>query len=163
MAELAVAVCRHYPELNADLVLLGVLFHDLGKIAEIGPMPVNEYTTEGRLVGHVVIGRDLLRERCAAIEGFPEDLRIHLEHLILSHQGLLEYGSPVEPMTGEALLLHAIDNLDAKLAQIRQAALEGSGFQFLRGFGRYVFLGPDDDDTDAENESSESPEQLELT
>jgi len=163
MAELALALCHHYSELDADLVLLGVLFHDLGKIHEIGPMPVNDYTTEGRLVGHVVIGRDLLRERCAAIEDFPEAVRIHLEHLVLSHQGLREYGSPVEPMTGEALLLHTIDNLDAKLAQLRQAALEGSGFQFLRGFGRYILVGDREPEGEDSGESPDSPEQLELS
>ena len=163
MAELATHVCQHYPEIRSELVLVGILFHDLGKLVEIGRMPNNEYTTEGRLVGHVVIGRDLLRDRCTAIESFPADLKLHLEHLILSHQGLLEYGSPVEPMTAEAIVLHTIDNLDAKLAQLRQAAREGSGFQFLRGFGRYVYLSPPADDSEPGDEpESDGPEQLEL-
>jgi 3'-5' exoribonuclease len=160
MAELARVVCRHSEEVRTDLVLLGVLFHDLGKIIEIGAMPVNEYTAAGRLVGHVVIGRDLLRERCAAIEDFPDDVQLHLEHLILSHQGLLEYGSPVEPMTAEAIVLHTIDNLDAKLAQLREASREGSGFQFMRGLGRFVYLSPESADSD---EDGGDPEQLELT
>jgi 3'-5' exoribonuclease len=159
MAELAQLVCRHYEEVRTDLVLLGVLFHDLGKIIEIGAMPVNEYTPAGRLVGHVVIGRDLLRERCTEIEGFPDEVRLHLEHLILSHQGLLEYGSPVEPMTAEAIVLHTIDNLDAKLAQLREAAREGSGFQFMRGLGRFVYLSPENGGSD----DDDGPEQLELT
>ena len=141
MAELALRVCHHYPELDRDLVLLGVLFHDLGKIRELGAMPANDYTREGRLVGHVVIGRDLLRESCQTIDDFPADLQLELEHLVLSHQGQLEFGSPVEPMTAEALVLHFIDNLDAKLAQLRQARKRGSGFQFLRGFGRYIWVG----------------------
>lgn len=159
MAELASKVCGHYPEVRSDLVLLGVLFHDLGKLVEIGRMPANEYTREGRLVGHVVIGRDLLLERCAAIKEFPDDLRLHLEHLILSHQGLLEYGSPVEPMTAEAIVLHTIDNLDAKLAQLRQASREGTGFQFLRGFGRYIYLGetPPESESDDETETDQLP------
>ena len=164
MAELAALVCRHYPEVDTDLVLTGVLFHDLGKLIEIGRMPQNEYTLEGRLVGHVVIGRDLLLERCSAIQDFPGELRTQLEHLILSHQGLLEYGSPVEPMTAEAIVLHTIDNLDAKLAQLRQAAREGSGFQFLRGLGRYVYLGDarvGGDDSDQDPESVQQ-QQLEL-
>ncbi len=75
MAELAVRVCEHYGDVDRDLVVLGVLFHDLGKLRELGAMPANDYTLEGRLIGHVVIGRDLLRDRCAAIEGFPDDLR----------------------------------------------------------------------------------------
>jgi 3'-5' exoribonuclease len=70
MAELAVRICGHYRQIDRDLVLLGVLFHDLGKLEELGAMPANDYTLEGRLVGHVIIGRDLLLERCAAIDGF---------------------------------------------------------------------------------------------
>lgn len=141
MAELALQVCRHYQDLDRELILVGVLFHDLGKTRELGAMPVNDYTLEGRLVGHVVIGRDLLRERCAAIDGFPTELQLLLEHLILSHQGQLDYGSPVVPMTPEAFVLHFIDDLDSKLAQLRQARDSGSEFPFLRPLGRYIYLG----------------------
>lgn len=141
MAELASKVCDHYREIDRDLVLVGVLFHDLGKLLELGAMPANDYTPVGRLVGHVVLGRDLLRERCAAIEGFPQDLQLHLEHLILSHQGRKEYGSPVEPMTAEALVLHFIDDLDSKLNQLSVAKEKGEAVQFMRGLGRYMYLG----------------------
>ncbi len=142
MAELALLVCRHYRELDRDLMLLGVLFHDLGKLRELGAMPANDYTLEGRLVGHVVIGRDLLIERCAAIEGFPDDLRLLLEHMILSHQGKKEFASPVEPMTPEALALHFVDDLDSKINQLRASreAATPNGMQFHRGLGRYVYL-----------------------
>lgn len=140
MAELSLAVGRHYPTLDADILLLGVLFHDLGKLQELGAMPVNDYTHAGRLVGHIVMGRDLLRQRCAAIDGFPEDVQLHLEHLILSHHGELEFGSPVLPMTPEAVALAFIDNLDSKLAQLRQAARLGGGMQYLRSLGRFVML-----------------------
>ena len=143
MAELALAVCRHYRDLDRDLVLIGVLFHDLGKLRELGAMPVNDYTVEGRLVGHVVIGRDLLLERCAAIEGFPADLRLELEHLVLSHQGKKEFSSPVEPMTPEALVLHFVDDLDSKLNQLAAARdAKTLGIVFHRGLGRYVYLRP---------------------
>ncbi|MCP4200512.1 MAG: HD domain-containing protein [bacterium] len=164
MAELASMVAGHYPELDRDLLLVGVLFHDLGKLLEIGAMPANDYTPEGQLVGHVVIGRDLLRERCAAIPGFPNDDAVHLEHLVLSHQGRMEYGAPVEPRTAEALALHMIDNLDAKLAQLRQAARHQDGFQYLRGLGRWMYLGPQrsaEDDTST-NAADAQLEQLEL-
>ena len=140
MAELAVRICQHYPRIDSDLVLIGVLFHDLGKLRELGAMPANDYTLEGRLVGHVVIGRDLLRERCGAIDGFPDDLRLALEHLILSHQGRLEFGSPVTPMTPEAFVLHAIDDLDSKLAQLEQARQSGQELPWIRALGRYVHL-----------------------
>ena len=140
MAELAVRVCEHYPSIDGDLVLIGVLFHDLGKLEELGRMPVNDYTLPGRLVGHVVLGRDMLRERCAAIPGFPDELRLRLEHLVLSHQGRLEFGSPVVPMTPEAFVLSAIDDLDSKLAQLEQARLSGEEMPWIRALGRFVHL-----------------------
>lgn len=149
MGELALLVSGHYRELDRDLMLLGVLFHDLGKIRELGAMPANDYTLEGRMVGHVVIGRDLVRERAAAIPDFPEDLLLHLEHLVLSHQGRREFASPVEPMTPEAFALHAIDDLDSKLAQLRdaeeQARTQGAGAElvWLRPLGRHVHVRPD--------------------
>lgn len=140
MAELAAKVADHYPALDGDLLLIGVLFHDLGKLVELGAMPANDYTRPGRLVGHIVIGRDLLRERCAVIDDFPEELQLHLEHLVLSHHGELEYGSPVLPMTPEALALAFIDNLDSKLAQLWQAGRAGGGMLYMRSLGRYVLL-----------------------
>ena len=142
MAELAVQVCAHYRDLDRDLVLIGVLFHDLGKLRELGAMPVNDYTLEGRLVGHVVIGRDLLRDRCAAIEDFPADLQLLLEHMVLSHQGKKEFASPVEPMTPEAVVLHFIDDLDSKLNQLRASREANPGIVYHRGMGRYVYLPP---------------------
>jgi 3'-5' exoribonuclease len=146
MAELAVAVCRHYRDLDRDLILLGVLFHDLGKLRELGAMPANDYTLEGRLIGHVVIGRDLLLERAAAIPDFPVDLRQLLEHLVLSHQGKKEFSSPVEPMTPEAVTLHFIDDLDAKLNQLRTAREATPGMLYHRGLARYVYLPATDRD-----------------
>lgn len=140
MAELALAIGEHYSELDSDQLLIGVLFHDLGKLREIGAMPANEYTEEGRLVGHVVIGWDLLRERCAAIESFPAELQLRLEHLVLSHQGSREFGSPVVPATPEALALHFIDDLDAKLAMLRRAREQGGGVQYFRALERHVVL-----------------------
>lgn len=164
MLELASMVATHYPELDRDLLLVGVLFHDLGKLLEIGAMPANDYTTEGQLVGHVVMGRDLLRERCAAVPDFPKDDEVRLEHLVLAHQGRLEYGSPVEPRTAEAVALHMIDNLDAKLAQLRQAARHQSGFQYMRGIGRWMYLGSGKDPGPGADEDGEAGaiQQLEL-
>ena len=140
MAELAIRVCGNYPQVDRDLVLLGVLFHDLGKIRELGAMPVNDYTLEGRMVGHVVIGRDMLLACCREAGGVPDDLRLHLEHLVLSHQGRKEYASPVEPMTPEALVLHFIDDLDSKLNQLEGTRQDGAGLHWQRGLGRFVWL-----------------------
>jgi 3'-5' exoribonuclease len=157
MAELAVRMAAHYPDLDRDLLLLGVLFHDLGKIDEIGAMPVNEYTLRGQLVGHVVIGRDMLLEACSQIPDFPEDLRVELEHLVLSHQGRLEFASPVVPRTLEALVLHFIDNLDSKINQLRKARATGPGFQYVRGLDRFVYV-PERDTATAEDGDEEELE-----
>ncbi|MCL4836563.1 MAG: HD domain-containing protein, partial [Thermoanaerobaculia bacterium] len=144
MGELALAVCGHYRELDRDLVLVGVLFHDLGKLRELGAMPDNEYTLPGRLVGHVVMGRDMLREAAAEVPELAEADLLHLEHLVLSHQGRKEFASPVEPMTPEALVLHFVDDLDSKLAQLRAARETGTGIVYHRGLDRHVYLAPDE-------------------
>lgn len=167
MAELGLRICAQYPELDRDLLLLGVLFHDLGKLHELGAMPANDYTTQGRLIGHVVMGRDMLRERCAAIPDFPVELRVHLEHLVLSHQGRLEFGSPVPPMTAEALALHFIDDLDSKLAQLRRARESGVPLQYLKGFGRYLYAelegtAPVTEDEDTEPADGPDPSEREI-
>jgi len=140
MAELAQKVCEQYAELDRDLVLVGVLFHDLGKLHELGAMPENDYTLEGQLVGHVVIGHRMLHECMGAVPELSGELRLLLEHLVLSHQGRKEYGSPCEPSTAEAIVLSFIDDVDSKLNQLRQARRQGAGLQFLRGFGRSIYL-----------------------
>lgn len=141
MSELAVDLCRHYPQIDRDLVLLGVYFHDLGKLREIGAMPANDYTVEGQLVGHIVIGVEMLRECCAAVADLPDDLRLHLEHLIVSHHGRREWGSPIEPSTPEAFVLHLIDNLDSKLNQLRDLHPADGDLQYVRALGRTIYLG----------------------
>ena len=141
MAELAVDICGHYPEIDRDLVLLGVYFHDLGKLREIGAMPANDYTLEGQLVGHIVIGVDMLRECCTAVEAMSRELQLHLEHLIVSHHGRREWGSPIEPSTPEAFVLHLIDNLDSKLNQLRGLHPADGELQYVRPLGRTIYLG----------------------
>jgi 3'-5' exoribonuclease len=139
MLELAVAICDHYKDLDRDLVLVGILFHDLGKLDEIGALPRNDYTTPGRLVGHVVLGRDLLLELAAEVPALAPEARLQLEHIVLSHQGRLEHRAAVEPMTAEALVVHFIDDLDSKLNQLRDLGGSGDEPQYLRGLGRWVY------------------------
>ena len=158
MLELAVRFADHYPELDRDLMLLGVLFHDLGKLQELGAMPDNEYTPAGRLVGHIVLGRDLVRERTAAIPDFPADLRLQLEHLVLSHQGRKEFSSPVEPMTPEAFALHAIDDIDSKLAVLRGMKETSRGFVWARSLERHVWLG-DGDQPESDEALDKAPQE----
>lgn len=141
MAEVAIDLCAHYPDVDRDLVLLGVYFHDLGKIREIGAMPANDYTVEGQLVGHISIGLEMFHECSAAVADLSEELRFHLEHLIVSHHGRREYGSPIEPSTPEAFLLHLIDNLDSKLNQLSGHLRAGAeGMVYVRALGRSMWF-----------------------
>lgn len=124
---LANAVCAHYPELDRDLLLTGVVLHDIGKLEELRYARGIEYSDEGRLLGHIAIGAMLVREKCKRIERFPAPLRVMVEHLILSHHGSHEFGSPSLPQFPEAVALHAIDDLDSKMAGMRATLDIASG------------------------------------
>jgi 3'-5' exoribonuclease len=113
VAEICDYLCDHYPTLNRDLLLTGALLHDIGKIVEFSSPLIPKYTTEGRLVGHIAIGYCEVSNTCKALK-IDEEKRVLLEHLVLSHHGHLEFGSPVLPMTREAVLLSIADDLDAK-------------------------------------------------
>ncbi len=126
LMELVDVVAPRYPDVDRDLVLIGVLLHDLSKIDELSYEKGFEYTDEGQLVGHLVMGVELLGKmirdwEAANSDVFPNDLAIQLKHLIVSHHGEYEYGSPKLPMTLEAVMLHFLDNMDAKLFQFSQA------------------------------------------
>jgi 3'-5' exoribonuclease len=103
-----------------DLLIAGAILHDIGKLQELSYDFATDYTVEGNLVGHIAIGVGMLRDLVRARPDFPPGLAVELEHLILSHHGAKEMGSPVEPMTIEAFLLAAADDLDAKIHQIRR-------------------------------------------
>jgi 3'-5' exoribonuclease len=124
LVRLGAAISGHYPELDPDVLLTGVILHDVGKIDELRYAREIDYTTEGRLLGHIMLGVGLVRDRIKAIPGFPPALAVVVEHLILSHHGSLEFGSPSLPQTREAVALHFIDDLDSKMAGIR-ATLDG--------------------------------------
>ena len=121
MAEVAERLCGHYPVLNRDLLLLGVLLHDLGKVRELSWDPTLAYTDEGQLLGHMNIAIEILNEKMLQARGemggqeFDKEDVLRLKHMILSHHGTHEFGSPRVPMTQEAMVLHYIDNIDAKL------------------------------------------------
>ncbi len=118
-------VVAHYPELDFDVLLAGIVLHDIGKIDELSYERATDYTTAGRLLGHITIGTLLVREKIKAIGGFPEPLAILIEHLILSHHGTYEFGSPSLPQTREAIALHFLDDMDSKMAAMR-TTLEGA-------------------------------------
>lgn len=121
LAEVGRLVARAYGA-DEDLVVAGAVLHDIGKLQELQyETGTTRYTRDGNLVGHIGLGLVLVREAVAAIPGFPDDLRAELEHLVVSHHGARERGSPVEPKSVEAFILAALDDLDARLNQVRQA------------------------------------------
>jgi len=97
------------------------LLHDIGKIIELNPAQKPGYTDPGKLIGHIVLGRDMVRDTIKGISDFPEDLQLKVEHMILSHQGKYEWQSPKQPKFPEALLLHQIDEMDARMNMMEEA------------------------------------------
>jgi 3'-5' exoribonuclease len=134
-------VSRNYPQVNRDLLLTGVFLHDIGKIHELTYNRSFSYTTRGQLLGHMVIELEMLQAKTARIAGFPDGLKTLLEHLIISHHGEYEFGSPKLPMFPEALLLHYMDDLDSKMEAMRaqferEADLENPWTSYNASMGR---------------------------
>ena len=127
MGRIAETVCELFPLIDRDLLLAGVFLHDIGKLHELSQGMYVDYTTEGKLVGHLQIGCNMANRKMDAIEGFPENLRMEILHLILSHHSELELGSPVVPKTLEAVALAHIDNLDAQTDAFRRVIEETTG------------------------------------
>ena len=113
------AAAPFYPEVDADLLVTGAILHDIGKVKELTWGTSFSYSLEGQLIGHISIAQGMLREKVKTLPDFPEKLRILVEHMILSHHGKYEFGSPKLPMTPEALLLSALDDLEAKMQAMR--------------------------------------------
>lgn len=129
-----------YPILNRDLLITAAIFHDIGKTKEISKFPTNDYTDEGQLLGHIVIGYQMVDDAIKKLDGFPEKLGNELKHCILSHHGELEYGSPKKPAIIEAVALNFADNTDAKLETMKEilttsTPLEG---QEWLGYNRFM-------------------------
>jgi 3'-5' exoribonuclease len=134
-------VSRNYPDVNRDLLLTGAFLHDVGKVHELTYQRSIAYTTKGQLLGHMIIELEMLHDKLAHIRGFPDELKILIEHLIISHHGQYEYGSPKLPMFPEALMLHYLDDLDSKMeamrAQfVREAELPGAWTSYNPSLGR---------------------------
>ena len=112
--------CRNYPEtINRDLLLTGAFLHDIGKIHELTFARSFTYTTRGQLLGHMIIELEMLQQKIAQVPGFPPEYKTLIEHLIISHHGKYEFGSPKMPMFPEALMLHYLDDLDSKMESMR--------------------------------------------
>jgi 3'-5' exoribonuclease len=124
---LARHLVQQYPEVDADLLLAAIVLHDIGKIEELSYGRAIRYTTEGELLGHIVIGLGIVRRKMDAIPNFPRPLAAVLEHLIASHHGEYEFGSPKLPAMREAVLFHMLDDLDSKMAAMRDTLAEPKG------------------------------------
>ncbi len=137
---------RHYAGLNYDLLMTGGILHDIGKIYEYSYDGLIDYTDEGRLIGHIVLGVEMLDRRIAARPDFPVQLAMELRHILLSHHGVLEFGSPKRPKTLEALVVHYADDLDAKVNAMQTfVAGDGNGESdwtpYHRLLERYIYKG----------------------
>ncbi len=138
-------VAPQVPEIDRNLLLAGALLHDVGKVDELSYSRSIDYTDRGRLIGHIVLEVERVSEAIRTIRGFPEEKAILLKHLLVSHHGREEFGSPVKPMTLEALVLHALDDLDAKVQAFRhlmEADPSSQGWSAYHSvLGQYVFKG----------------------
>ncbi|MGB7280703.1 MAG: OB-fold nucleic acid binding domain-containing protein [Candidatus Acidiferrum sp.] len=124
---LAKQIAAHYPELNADLLMTVAILHDVGKLEELCYDRAIGYTTEGQLLGHIVMELETVSKAMDAIEGFPPHLKAVVQHLLISHHGQYEFGSPKLPMIREALVFHYLDDMDSKMAAVRAALAGDSG------------------------------------
>nr|WP_300837232.1 HD domain-containing protein [uncultured Acetatifactor sp.] len=128
--------CSAYPILNRDLLLTAAMCHDIGKVKEISLFPENDYTDDGQLLGHIVMGSQMVAERAGTIVNFPHGLLTQVQHCILAHHGKYEYGSPKIPALIEALALNYADDTDAKLETFKEILENNSGNQGWLGYNR---------------------------
>jgi 3'-5' exoribonuclease len=147
---LAEALIQLYPQLNRDMLIAGILLHDIGKCSEFNWEIDIEYTDRGKLIGHVVIGSEMVAQALRTIPEFPEQLALQLQHLILSHHGRYEFGSPRRPKTLEAIALHHLENLDAQVNRfaslIEEARKLGRDWTTYDSMlGRSLYAGHDED------------------
>lgn len=148
IAELMMALSEHYRFLDRNLLIFGAIYHDLGKIFELDLSDGIHYTQSGRLIGHMVLACDMIERIAGTISGFPQDLRDVLRHIILSHHGKIEYGSPKLPMLPEAVVVAMIDDLDSKLGtlyqflknEVQNVPPDEKWSHYHPGFERYFFL-----------------------
>jgi 3'-5' exoribonuclease len=119
LVRLVKAIVPMYSGINEDLLIVGALLHDVGKVDEMSYERAFDYTDEGKLIGHITIGVEMVSDRIRQIEGFPRELAMLLKHMLLSHHGLYEYGSPKRPKTVEATILNYLDDMDSKINGIQ--------------------------------------------
>jgi 3'-5' exoribonuclease len=144
LASLARDVAKHFPSIDVDLLTAGSFLHDIGKVRELGVRKSIEYTTEGRLIGHISLGYEMIVEKMNMIPGFPAELAMLLKHIMLSHHGEYEFGSPKRPKIQEAIIINYLDDLSAKINNF-QATLkkedvgEGEWSAYSKMHDRYLY------------------------
>ncbi len=144
--DLAETICQHYPELDRDLLVTGVLLHDIGKVREYSWQTDIDRTDEGRLLGHLVLGDEMVAEKIKQIPNFPSELAMRIRHMLISHHGVGEWGSPRPPMTLEAAALHFLEFTDAQLRKFatvlkERREPESAWTAYERTLGRRLFAG----------------------
>ena len=127
---------KAYPILNGDLLITAAMLHDIGKTKELSAFPVNDYTDDGQLLGHIMIGAEMIHDKAREIPGFPARLESELKHCILAHHGELEYGSPKKPALAEAVALNMADNTDAKMETLTEIFRAAGNNKDWLGFNR---------------------------
>ena len=142
VTEICDFMSARYKHVNRDLLIVVAILHDIAKIFELSPMPANAYTDDGQMLGHIYMGAELVNQECAKIPGFPHALQSLIKHAILAHHGEYEFGSPKLPATIEAFILHAADNMDAKVKVYEEAiesdATPGPWMGYHKLLARYL-------------------------
>lgn len=139
VTKLCLESLNHFENINRDLLITGAVLHDIGKVYEFNYERFIEYSTQGRLLGHITIGVGLIEEKIRRIEGFPDESKMLLKHMIISHHGENEFGSPVVPKTVEAFILYSLDNLNAKVNGF-QSFIEREGIEEGKWTGYHKIL-----------------------
>lgn len=128
---------KAYDLFNPDLLYAGAIFHDIGKVKELSPFPDNDYTDDGQLLGHIIIGVEMINDAARTIEGFPHQLLSELKHMVLAHHGELEFGSPKKPAIPEAFGLNLADHADARIQTLRELFKDKEKGQWI-GYNRML-------------------------
>jgi 3'-5' exoribonuclease len=147
LVQLVLEIANHYRGLNMDLLLTASIFHDLGKVDELSYHRSFDYSDEGRLLGHIILGIERVEDKIRQLPDFPKDLSTLLKHFLLSHHGQYIWGSPKKPMTLEAVMLHFLDDMDAKINGIQQfikkEVPDGARWSaYHRMFEQYFYVPP---------------------
>jgi 3'-5' exoribonuclease len=141
---LAGDVCRHFPSVDKDLLIAGCFLHDIGKVRELAVRKSIEYTTEGKLLGHISLGYEMVADKIRSINGFPVELTMLIKHILLSHHGEYEFGSPKRPKIQEAIIINYLDDLSAKINNFqatlkKESIAEGEWTNFSKMHDRYLY------------------------